>query len=283
MELQDIDWNDVWTEQMKKHRASEKKECASIWEDKENARKFWDISQRDGQKRARKTIETLNITPESKVLDIGAGPGSLAIPLSQKVSHVTAIEPSTGMTEVLQEKIEEYGCDNINIVRKKWEDIDTEKDLDGPYDIIIASFSLGMDDIRKAIEDMESVSSGHVYLYWFAGDTTWEKLSREVWYRLHGTDYIPNPRCDVLYNILYQMGIYPNMQTFKLEYTESYQSIEEAVNSLSNHFSLTTEDQKATFADYLENKLEKDKGAFKYQASSTRVKIWWKTKDINNK
>ncbi|TGC08047.1 class I SAM-dependent methyltransferase [Methanolobus halotolerans] len=284
MNAQDIDWNDVWAEQMRKHLESgNKKECASIWEDKENAKRFWEMSQKDGQKRARITIASLSITPDSKVLDIGAGPGSLAIPISEKVSYVTAVEPSSGMVEVLQENIEEQGSDNITVIRKRWEDIDTEKDLDGPYDVIIASFSLGMPDIRKAIEDMQAVSCGYIYLYWFAGDTTWDSFSREIWPELHGSEYFPNPKCDVLYNVLYNMGIYPDMQTFKLEHTENYPTIDEAVNNLSSHFSLATNMQRKTLSDYLEHKLERENGNFKYHSRSTRVKIWWKTNSEKKK
>ncbi|QLC50613.1 methyltransferase domain-containing protein [Methanolobus zinderi] len=279
MDPQDIDWNNVWKEQLRKHQeSSNRKECASIWEEKDAARRFWEMTQRDGNKRARKTIEGLNITPESRVLDIGAGPGSLAIPLSQKVAHVTAVEPSTGMVEVLKENMEEKECDNISIIKKRWEDIDTEKDLEGPYDIIIASFSLGMPDIRKAIEDMEAVSSGYIYLYWFAGERSWDRYSKEIWPKLHRKEYKPSPKCDVLYNVLYQMGIYPNMETFTLGRTEAYSTPNEAMENLSNHFALKNDKQKKILEQYLESKLRNEHGNYIHDARSTRVKIWWKNK-----
>ncbi len=279
MDPQDIDWNDVWKEQLRKHQeSSNRKECASIWEEKDTARRFWEMTQRDGNKRARKTIEGLNITPKSRVLDIGAGPGSLAIPLSQKVTHVTAVEPSTGMVEVLKENMEENECDNISIIKKRWEDIDTENDLEGPYDIIIASFSLGMPDIRKAIEDMEAVSSGHIYLYWFAGERSWDRYSKEIWPKLHGKEYKPSPKCDVLYNVLYQMGIYPNMETFTLGRTETYPTLDEAMKNLSNHFALENDKQRKILKQYLKSELKNEHGNYIYDARSTRVKIWWKNK-----
>lgn len=277
MDYHNIDWNDVWTEQMTRHQqSSNRKECASIWEEKESAKRFWEMSQRDNQKRARETIKKLHVTPQSRVLDIGAGPGTLAIPLAEKVRSVTAVEPSKGMIEVLEENMAEYGRDNINIIRKRWEDIDVENDLEGPYDIIIASFSLGMPDIRKAIEDMLAVSSGHIYLYWFAGDTSWDMQSREIWPKLHGNDYHTTPKCNILYNVLYQMGIYPNMETFTLGRTETYSTLDEAVENHSNHFALENDDQRKVLAQYLEEKLKKENGDYIYDARSTRVRIWWK-------
>ncbi len=279
MIIENIDWNDVWTIRTKDHlECGNKTECASIWEEKEAAKKFWQMSQRDGQKRARETIKSLNLTPDSRVLDIGAGPGSLAIPISEQVAHVTAVEPSTGMLEVLQENIDEFGSNNITCVKKLWEDIDVEKDLDGPYDVIIASFSLGMPDIRKAIEDMQAVSSGYIYLYWFAGETSWNLHSKKIWPKLHGREYCSMPKCNILYNVLYGMGIYPNMSTFKLGRIERYASIYEAVDDLSSHFSVSTEEHRSILAEYLESTLEKDGDGYLYDATSTRVKIWWKDK-----
>ncbi|TQD23832.1 class I SAM-dependent methyltransferase [Methanolobus vulcani] len=276
----DVDWSDVWIEQMKKHlECGNKKECASIWEEKESAKQFWEMSLRNNQQRARDVISGLNITPESRVLDIGAGPGTLAIPISEKVKHVTAVEPSNGMIEVLEDNMADYSRGNISIIRKKWEDIDIEKDLDGPYDVIIASFSLGMPDIRKAIEDMLAVASGYIYLYWFAGNTSWDEHSIEIWPKLHGTEYYITPKCDVLYNVLYQMGIYPNMETFTLGRTETYATLDEAVDNLSSHFSLKNNDQKKILEQYLEKKLKKENGNYIYDARSRRVKIWWNILD----
>ncbi|WP_342305919.1 class I SAM-dependent methyltransferase [Methanolobus sp. ZRKC5] len=279
MDYNSIDWSDVWIEQMERHLESGNKKKASIWEDKESAKRFWEMSQKDNQKRARETLKSLHITPQSRVLDIGAGPGTLAIPISENVKHVTAIEPSKGMIEVMEENISDYGRDNISIVKKRWEDIDVENDLDEPYDIILASFSLSMPDIRKAIEDMQAAASGYIYLYWFAGDTSWDMHSKEIWPQLHGKEYHCTPKCDIIYNLLYQMGIYPNMETFTLGRTEIYADMDEAIDDLANHFSLTTEKQREILEQYLEENLRKENGNYIYDARSTRVKMWWNTRD----
>ncbi|SFM30443.1 class I SAM-dependent methyltransferase [Methanolobus profundi] len=280
MNHQDIDWGNVWTEQMRMHLESgNRKECASIWEEKESAKRFWEMSLRDDQKRAREVISALEITPDSRVLDIGAGPGSLAIPLSEKVGHVTAVEPSKGMIEVFEDNITEYKRDNISLIKKRWEDIDVEKDLDGPYDVIIASFSLGMPDIRRAIEDMLSVASGKVYLYWFAGNTARDEHFREIWPKLHGTEYCQKPHCDILFNLLYQMGIHPNMEVFTLGRTEVYESLEDAVDKLSFHFSLENDVHKQVMEEYLENVLKKENGNYIFDGSTRRVRIWWDTQN----
>ena len=279
MDYKEIDWSTVWIEQMEKHLISGNKKKASIWEDKESAKRFWEMSQKDDQKRARETVKGLQITPQSRVLDIGAGPGTLAIPISKKVKHVTAVEPSAGMVEVFEENIASYKRDNISIVKKRWEDINVENDLDGTYDVIIASFSLGMPDIRKAIEDMLAVASGHIYLYWFAGDSSWDMHSRKVWPQLHGKKYHATPKCDIIYNLLYRMEIYPNIETFTIEHNEEYASMDELIKNVANHFALETDAQRKILEQYMEKTLKKENGNYIYEACSTRVKIWWNSQN----
>ncbi len=64
---------------------------------------------------------------------------------------------------------------------------------------------------------MIDVSSGYVYLYWFEGDASWDIHSRNLWPMLHGCRYIQGPKADILYNVLYNMGIYPNVKVFPFE------------------------------------------------------------------
>ena len=91
----------------------------------------------------------MNITHESRVLDIGAGPGTLAVPLSGVVQHVTAIEPAQGMVDCLQENIRISGIKNITVLTETWEDVDISKDINPPFDVVVASYSLGFPDLRK--------------------------------------------------------------------------------------------------------------------------------------
>ena len=150
-----------------------------------------------------------------------------------------------------------------------------EKDLQPPYDVVIASFSLGMPDIRAAIEKMMQASSRYVYLYHFAGPTSWDRQWQELWPRLHGRAYQPGPKCDVLYNVLYQMGIYPHIRTFRLEHNQRYSSLDEAVSALAPQAQAETEEQKAVLREYLRGAMREEDGALVMPGSSIRVKMWW--------
>lgn len=99
------DWNEVWKNQMLRSREfAPSQDCAQIWKSRERAKKFWDTSQED-RERIDWTIKGTDIRPDSRVLDIGAGPGTLAIPFAQRVAHVTAVEPADGMISILREKM----------------------------------------------------------------------------------------------------------------------------------------------------------------------------------
>jgi cyclopropane fatty-acyl-phospholipid synthase-like methyltransferase len=104
-----IDWNEVWKEQMTKHNEmSGGMDCASYWDDEEEARNYWNMGKEESDV-IEYIVRSMQISSTSRVLDIGAGPGNLAIPFSRKAAHVTAVEPSASMACVLRENIKEYG------------------------------------------------------------------------------------------------------------------------------------------------------------------------------
>ena len=161
----------VWKDRMTRLRRSNfGRVCGDIWHDDKSARKYWHdkFNKRRPQLEAR--FRELPLSPESRVLDIGSGPGVMAIPLAERVSHVTAVEPTRGMMNVMQVLKSERGLDNLQCVFKRWDDVDIDTDLEPPYDVVIASMSLGMFDIRGAIRKMVAVCSNQIHLYWFAGN-----------------------------------------------------------------------------------------------------------------
>ena len=102
---------------------------------------------------------------------------------------------------------------------------------------------------------MQQASSRYIYLYHFAGLTSWDRQWQELWQKLHNRAYQPGPKSDVLYNVLYQMGIYPSVSAFRLEHNQPYASLDEAVAALAPQAQAESEEQKAVLREYLRGAL----------------------------
>jgi SAM-dependent methyltransferase len=275
MTYRDIDWNAIWKDLYEKNATCrESGECASIWESRERALDFLNQS-RENPERIQHIIDGLPLRAESTVLDIGAGPGTLSVPLAGRVARVTAVEPAAGMAEVMTEYAEEEGVSNLEIVRKRWEDVNPSVDLAGRYDVVVASYSLGMPDIRTAIEAMCKASSRWVYLFWFAGTTSWEQAMVDLWPQLHGKEYRRGPKVDVLWNVLYSMGIYPNVETVRMEHTRRFPDLDAAVDEFREQYRVKTPAQERVLRDYLAGMLSENGDDLVLSGMTTRVKIWW--------
>ena len=271
-----IDWNEVWKKQMNRQRRSNfGRPCGEYWKDDESARKYWLGKFTNRAEQVEKSLAELPITPESRILDIGSGPGVLAIPLAERVAHVTAVEPSQGMMNVMCDLRSEMKVTNLKCVQKTWDEIDIESDLDPPYDLVLASKSLGMFDIKDAIRKMEAASSKHIHIYWFAGQPTWDLMYQTLWPQIHQTEYQAGPKCDVLFNVLYQMGIYPQIRSYPSEFRERFSSLNEAVDYFVPKINLKNEWQKPILEKFLDQELVYHDNHLILQYKTNTMHIWW--------
>ena len=60
------------------------------------------------------------VDPGQTVIDIGAGGGSLALPLALHCQRVVAVEPSPSMCLVLRETASEFNVPNVDVVESDW-------------------------------------------------------------------------------------------------------------------------------------------------------------------
>ncbi len=278
-----IDWNECWKEQWQKnHEINNRKDNSSMWDEQDAARKFYRMSYEKDGERVNRTIAMLALTPESRVCDVGAGPGAITIPIARQVSHVTAVEPSEGMFTVLLENLKAEAVENVDCVKKRWEDVDVAADLSGPYDVVFASFSLDVPDMKDAIEKMCAASSRYVYVFWFAGEASWETMAKDLWPRLHGTAYVSSPKSDAIFNILYAMDIYPHVEHFVYEHIYRFDAEDEAVEYFKPRHCVTTPEQEEILREYIMQSLHHDGDTVTVGGHSHRMKIWWDVNDFSS-
>jgi len=68
-------------------------------------------------------IAGMQIPPGSSVLDIGAGPGTLAVPLALAGCRVTVVEPSVPMGEAMEKYHRVVNAPALRAIRSRWEDV----------------------------------------------------------------------------------------------------------------------------------------------------------------
>ena len=107
-------------------------------------RAFWErhashYDERAGSGGERVTLEYLKkiVHPTDSLLDVGAGTGRFALPLSDSVERITAVDHSPDMLRILRRKATAAGIATIDTVEGEWPHVDVE-----PHDVVIAAWSL---------------------------------------------------------------------------------------------------------------------------------------------
>jgi len=274
-EYGEIDWNEVWKARQLRHEAAKMfKDPTHNWDRRENAQRYNENSKGEFDARVMMTIAGLRITPQSRVLDIGAGPGTLAIPLAPLVKEITSIEPGKGMVDLLNENLKKDGITNITCIAKRWEDIDIN-DFPGKFDIVLSSLSLTMEDIRQSLAKMDAASSKYVYIYWFADPPFWEKMYIDLWPALHNETYYTGPKADCLFNVLYQMEIYPNIEMLPLDKVYRFSTRQKMVEFFQNRFAVKTKKQRKVLDAYLGPLIRTEDNEVVISGNSLLAKVWW--------
>ena len=275
----DPDWNEIWKQRQQLQESSKRPgDATHNWDKRENAERYDASARSEYDDRVRRTVASLPLSRDARVLDIGAGPGVLTIPLAPLVREVTAVEPGAGMLEVLRKHARREGLKNISCVQKVWEDVDLAADLAAPYDIVVASLSLTMHDIRAALEKMDAAAAGSVHLFWFADMPFWEKMYADLSLPLYGQPYYPGPKADCLFGVLYQMGIYPDVTMHPMAKEYRFGSREEMLAFFHKRFGATTPEQIHIVDDYVSLMIRQEGDGVVISGDSTFAHIRWKKK-----
>ncbi|MCS7060499.1 MAG: class I SAM-dependent methyltransferase [Anaerolineae bacterium] len=279
--LDEIDWNQVWmARQQRSREAGRGGGCPSAWQTKRAALRYWQNVRESPRTRERIEDVLSFCDAGTRLLDIGAGPGTLAVPLAAHLRHITAVEPADGMVEVLREQCIERGIDTIAIVHKSWDDVDPDLDLQPPYNLTVASYSIGMFDLRASIQKMMAVTSDVILLYWHIGDQPVDREARELWPLLHGKQHYPIPKSDILFQVLCQMGIYPHVTPLRAVREQHFDSFAALLDEYAERYEVTSESGRRLLTEYLSARcaIEAD-GRCVMRDLHHSLKLWWRVKE----
>ncbi|MBR6496693.1 MAG: class I SAM-dependent methyltransferase [Methanomicrobium sp.] len=274
------DYAGIWRKRMEEVFESDEKHGNRVkWDSVDHARSYWERTKKD-RCRPSDQLESINLQKTERFLDIGSGPGTLGIPAAKLARDVVCVEPSLGMCTIMNERMAEENLSNVTVVRKKWEDVDLEKDLkideNGLFDVVAASYSLSMTDIAEQIRRMEKVCRGRIFLFWFAGEYEWEnKEFGEFMRSIGAADFYPGPKADLLYGALAQMGIYPNMRTYSLNMPDEYPSADVAAEKIGQRHAVSDPANREKLRDWINSHFD---GKVTLHGRSGRVCMFWDVK-----
>ena len=195
-------------------------------------------------------LALLRPEPAWTVLDVGAGPGTLAVPLARMVRAVTAVDFSARMLEALDEEAAREGVANIRTLQAAWED-DWQAHGIEPHEVAVASRSLSVDDLQAALLKLDRWATRRVVLSDRVGSGPFDpELFAAV-----GRDFQPGPDYIYTVNLLYQLGIHARVDFIDLERCRNFQSREEALASCRWMLEPMCSDEERKLTAYLETRL----------------------------
>lgn len=199
--VEKIDWNASW--KAAQARSHNRRKGADAWN--RRAPSFARHQKRKSNY-ANQFLEIIKPKPDWQILDIGCGPGTLAVPLARRVASVTALDFSEVMLDLLKERCKQEGVTNVTPVLASWED-DWKSLGIGAHDMAIASRSLMDGDLQKTVDKLNRYSKQQACITFIAGDGPFDRRIFEA----AGRPFHPRPDYIYLVNLLHQMGIYASL------------------------------------------------------------------------
>lgn len=223
--------------------------------------------------RIQKQIAGMQIPPGASVLDIGAGPGTLAVPLALAGCPVTTVEPSKPMGAAMEQYRTMMHAPSIREIRKRWEDVTPEEA--GVHDVVVASRSLIMGDIKNSLLKMDGAATAAVHLYWFLTPPSASGGNEEMWPILHGEPYCGEANADILWNCLCQLEIYANVSVETREKNQHYASFSGMQEDYYNRLSVSEEWQRNIVDAFLLERAVREESGYVIPGVSRTAHIWW--------
>lgn len=240
----DIDWQQLW----------EQSRSQKTWKSKNAGQ--WDEKAPSFAVRMKESAYTdlfldhLDIDESMSVLDVGCGPGTLAIPIAGKVEQVTAIDYSEKMLELLNHQASQAGIDNIRTVHCAWEDDWAAHDIT-TYDIVIASRSLNIRDMISGLKKLNHHADGRVYIAERIDPSPFDRGA----FKAIGRPFNSGPDYIYTVNMLYHLGIHPRIDQMELSRELHYESMEHALNGYKWMFKELQPEEEKLLEKFLEQRI----------------------------
>src|SRR5436309_9106795 len=176
------------------------------------------------------------VTSNTTVLDVGAGTGRFTLALAPLARHVTAVEPNATMLNYLRQDAGEQG--NISLLQTTWQD--APDDLGA--DIVICSHVLyPIMEIEPFLAKLRAATRRACFLSMRANHI--DSVTGHLWRHFHGDERRLPPSYIHVLDVLFEMGIYANVEIVKLPLSMSFPSLEVAVDEMTEQLILADDEK----------------------------------------
>jgi SAM-dependent methyltransferase len=149
-------------------------------------------------------VARLDLTGCETLLDVGCGPGTIALTVAPRLAHVYGLDFSLGMIEAFGQNARARGVTNATGILRAWEDPWDDVPV---CDVAIASRSTQVADLEPALLKLHAHARRRVYLTHKVGG----RFLDESVYEALGRDDEPLPDYIYVLNILHRHGVHPRL------------------------------------------------------------------------
>jgi len=251
-EIDKINWEQLWKDELKR---SEVENTTQLNWDKFAEQFERQYSRSDYRDKVLKKVHT---EPDYTVLDVGCGPGNLAVPLASRVKSVTALDMSQDMLRLAKQQATAQKISNITFVRFDLEDVIIGKDIQ-PHDVVVCSRAFPKQNPKGSLLKLNQAAKKYVYLTLKTIDDDAYKFYTNLYQEI-GKEYRTYQDYIYGYKLLYQMGILAHIDF--IDYTDSfrYEKAEDAFQILNSHIRVETKGQKDKLMTFILRNIQKNNG-----------------------
>ena len=261
-----IDWSSAWKDEQAARRPADD---SQYWDDRAPS-----FAKTAGTSSYAKTFVGLaQIDQDETVFDMGCGSGTLALPLARAGHHVYACDFSQAMIDLMMQRARLEDVDGlIHPELLSWDE--DWSHIQAPIcDVAIASRSLATADMESALRKLDSMARRRVCITLTTGLSP---RADEVLLKVIGRALPAYPDCVFAFNILWSMGIQPELAYIRSERKSDFESFEEAVDKTCEILNATPEERTRLIeysAEHLHESIRAD-GARVWEYDHTRVTSW---------
>ena len=267
--MEELNWREIWEEKQKQRMRPLK-----ITYDKDFSAKFAEDysaqAKYNNYEYGRKAVGALSeiLDDDFEVLEIGAGPGTLTIPLAMRVKRVVAIEYSETAVKYLRRNMKESKVENVEIMNRNWMEVD-DREIKDRFDLVVCShFLWQVKDLEGHLKKMENASRKYCAVIQPAGR---DGMVKEMWTKITGKSYMGefDPDADYFaYLILRQWERLVNVRIMNYTVERNFEQEVRYIASFIGKYVEADTHVKEIIEQYVS-----EKGLHKEKRSA--VVMWW--------